>query len=159
MTSITVSSSFFGKQRSYDTNSFTPNLRGKENMSYLSQRPEFLSRELDKIYEECSSPNWSGDGAEAISITAVQEAKALLYALPSWLPLPEASPEPDGDIALEWNFGKDRLMSLSFSGDNTIVYVAILGKMGLTTRKRHGTEIFNNRIPKEIIQWIRQIED
>lgn len=59
--------------------------------------------ELGMIYSECNSPGWDGNGAHGIMWRVVEAADAFLGFLPEWIPDPELSPEPDGEICIDWN--------------------------------------------------------
>jgi len=54
-------------------------------------------------------------------------------------------PEPDGEIALEWNLGKDRIFSLTSDGPK-LIYAGIFG----ANRKLYGQEQFSNELPHTI---------
>jgi len=125
------------------------------SVSVLKTRAAFYSQELDEMYDECSCDNWDGYGASKLSMSALEEAKIFIARMPIWMSDPELVPEPNGDIGLQWDFGKDKILTISFSGDNTLVYAAILGSL---KRKKYGSEIFNQAIPDEIYQYMGQIK-
>jgi len=116
------------------------NLRRSVTWNYLSG----VLVTLSEIYQECSEDNWDGYGALPITQETYDEAVRFLNALPSWLPIPEIIPEPDGDIGFEWNFGKNRLLAVNVDGTNRITYAGLLG----TGNKAHGTEVFDGSIPQ-----------
>lgn len=108
---------------------------------------------LQEIYAESSSSNWDGYGAEAVTAGAVDEVFALLNSLPRSLPRPELTPEPDGSMALEWENGPNRLISLSVNGKGVIVYAGLIGKGS----KAHGMEVFNDSLPENLVAYINRI--
>lgn len=108
---------------------------------------------LNEIYVECSQPNWDGYGAIPIYASAYEEATRFLKSLPRDVASPEVLPEPDGSVGFEWDNGKDRVFTVSLSGRGSIVYAGLNGKGS----KAHGTEVFDDSAPKEIIGKIRRI--
>ncbi len=109
--------------------------------------------ELDVIYEACSSDNWDGYGALAVTAGAYREAKVLLSTIPSSMEIPEVGADPDGAIGFDWSNGKDRIFTLSVNGKGLIFYAGLLGK----GNKAHGTEVFNDAFPKEILSKIERL--
>ncbi len=97
--------------------------------------------------------NWDGYGAKAVTAGAFEESFALLNALPSYIPLPELEPEPDGSIGLEWENGPNRVFTLSVNGKGVIVYAGMFGKGS----KAHGTEVFNDSLPEELVVHVQRI--
>jgi len=108
---------------------------------------------LKETYKECSVDGWDGYGALPITQETYDEAVRFLNAMPSWLPMPEIVPEPNGDIGFEWNFGKNRTLVASVDGTNRITYASLLG----TGNKSHGTEVFDGSIPQTLISHISRI--
>lgn len=108
---------------------------------------------LDEAYQECSTDNWDGYGAQPITASTYTEALAFLNALPTNIPIPEVIPEPDGSVGFEWENGPNRIFSASLNGKGTITYAGLIGK-GV---KAHGTEIFDDAIPQNIIAAIKRI--
>ncbi len=97
--------------------------------------------------------NWDGYGALPISAISYGDAASFLNALPTQLPVPEITPEIDGTIGLDWENGNFNTFTVILSGKGSIVYAGILGK-GNTS---HGTEIFDDSIPENIISIIKRI--
>jgi hypothetical protein len=79
-----------------------------------------------ELFEECNKPGWDGYDACPVSEDAKRGAWLLLKLLPRGILPPDIIPEPDGKIALEWDLGKDMLLSLSVEGQQ-IIYAGILG--------------------------------
>ena len=74
--------------------------------------------------------------------------------MPMLMPIPELVPEPSGDIGFQWSFGEDRVVTVSFEGTNTATYACILGS---SKRTKYGKEIFNDRIPQQVVQGVQAI--
>ncbi len=108
---------------------------------------------LKETFQDCSSVNWDGYGAQPVSASAYTEALAFLNALPPHIPIPEVVPEPDGSIGFEWENGANRVFTASLSGKGSIVYAGLIGK----GTKTHGTETFDDAIPPSTIQTIQRL--
>lgn len=81
---------------------------------------------LEEIAGECSEKNWDGYGAEPVSWIAVYNAKDFIRALPDGFPIPEAAPEPDGSISLEW-IAPNRRVALSVGDDYRLAFAWLDG--------------------------------
>lgn len=85
-----------------------------------------LKKEFDSIEADCGSRNWDGYNATPISHNALRSAWDYASSLPEEIPIPEVTPEPDGEIALEW-YGKDgSVFSISFGEGETISYAGLI---------------------------------
>lgn len=113
----------------------------------------FLNSEFQEILEECSTNDWDGYNACAITPEAYSEAIRFTKALPVGLPLPEIVPEADGGIGFEWSSGKFKVFVVSVNGSDVITYAGLYGK----NRKTHGEEVFDENIPHNIIENVRRI--
>ena len=109
--------------------------------------------ELEKVYEECLEANWDGYGAMPISRETYSEARKLLRMMPSSLPRPDISAEPDGEITFEWYKEKYSVFVISVGGNNLITYAGLFGK----SNKIHGTEYFADELPEIICHCIRRL--
>lgn len=108
---------------------------------------------LEKVYEECLETNWDGYGAMPISRDTYSEARNLLRMMPSSLPMPDISAEPDGEITFEWYKEKYSVFVISVGGNNLITYAGLFGK----SNKIHGTEYFADELPEIIRHCIRRL--
>lgn len=109
--------------------------------------------ELIDVFNNHSTPNWDGYGAEPIFAIAYDDAVAFINALPTSIPLPEILPEPDGSIGLEWDNGANKTFTVLLNGKGLITYAGILGKCN----KAHGTETFDDTIPENITRYLKRI--
>jgi len=114
---------------------------------------EHALEELEGVYEECLETNWDGYGAMPISRETYSEARKLLRMVPSSLPRPDISAEPDGEITFEWYREKYSVFVISVGGNNLITYAGLLGK----SNKIHGTEYFADELPEIIRHCIRRL--
>lgn len=117
----------------------------------LPDDSETLISELREIAEECGEPNWDGYDALPIESRTLELAKRLVYALPEGLPLPEAAPEPDGFISLDWIWSKNRVFSLSIGKTDELSYAWIDNE-----DRGYGVAKFDGlSVPKRVIETIR----
>ena len=106
---------------------------------------------LLEISQECNSDNWDGYGAKALTEDIFAEARCFIENLPISAPPPELSIDPDGEIVFEWYASPRKTFSVSV-GINCLTYAGIFGSS--TT---HGTEPFDNDIPKTIIDSLFRV--
>ena len=117
------------------------------------ERRAQLIQDLRETFRECSIEDWDGYGALPIQEQAVLEAERFIAVMPAFMPDPEIAPEPSGDIGLQWSFGENRILAVSFAGRNIITYAAILGS---SERTKCGKEKFNNSNPQVILKGIEE---
>lgn len=108
---------------------------------------------IEEVALECQSPNWDGYGAHPISESAKNHAQLFIDMLPYRFPAPDPVPDPDGDVALSWDFGPGHVFTLSISATGMVSYAGLLGE-GI---KRHGMEPFKGNIPKTIVESIDEL--
>jgi len=108
---------------------------------------------IEAIAIDCQSPNWDGYGAAPIGNGVKEQAQRFVSLLPYWLPPPDPTMDPDGDLALVWDFGPGRVMSVSVGSEGVLTYAGLLGG-GV---KRHGVERFEGDIPKVVLQSIEEL--
>lgn len=104
---------------------------------------------LPQQYREA---NWNGEGAVPIPELAFQEARAFLQKLPDSFPLPEATPEPDGYLGLEWYANKWLLYVVSFKGNGALSCSGLIGP-----DRTYGTRYIDESIPAEILRHIAKV--
>lgn len=105
-----------------------------------------MMHSLSEALEECSVDNWDGYGAKAISPDSYRNAQLFATTLPTTMPLPEVSVDPDGEISFEWYRGPRMVFSLSIGAHNEINYAGLFGR-----NKVNGKEQFYDEIPKAIL--------
>ena len=149
-----------GKRNTFSTQkeaySDTTNIAGKTvplDLKGIIDWTDLALEELEKVYEECLEANWDGYGAMPISRETYSEARKLLRMMPSSLPRPDISAEPDGEITFEWYKGKYSVFVISVGGNNLITYAGLFGK----SNRIHGTEYFTDELPEIIHHCIRRL--
>ena len=108
--------------------------------------------ELDEAYSQGRADNWDEYGAQSVSKETYVTAFRFLEALPSAVPSPEISLDPDGEINFEWN-NAGKIFSASIGETGVLSYAGVFG----TNLTAHGTEIFDDTIPEAIIQNIKRL--
>ncbi len=100
---------------------------------------------LLSIREECAAENWDGYGAQPMDPDSFNEAVRFVRALPTTIPDPDVSVDPDGEISIEWHLEPRRVFSVSIGMRNEITYAGLFG-----LNKTYGREYFGDEIPKEV---------
>ena len=107
--------------------------------------------QLCELADECAEDDWDGEGAVAIAGPALEQTLALIRALPEGISMPEAAPEPDGSISLDWIHSRHRLFSLSIGCADRLAYAWLDG-----ADKGHGVARFDGcNLPKRILEGIQ----
>lgn len=104
-----------------------------------------LKDRLWDTFDRCSTEGWDGADAEPISSVACQGAERFIDLLQDEIIAPEIVAEADGQIALDWQKGRDCIFSIGFEGAN----VNFAGYFGEARRIR-GKEVINDEIPRAI---------
>ncbi|VAX32778.1 hypothetical protein MNBD_NITROSPIRAE01-1569 [hydrothermal vent metagenome] len=119
----------------------------------LGRQDEIL-QSIDEVFKECSYEGWDGYDASPITRASYVETIKFIKSLPlaPLIQTPEITPEPSGEIALEWARGSRQIFVASFTGKNEIIYAGLFG-----TNKIHGTEYFGDFLPSAIIENIERI--
>jgi hypothetical protein len=110
---------------------------------------------LARVAAECSATGWDGYDASRISARTESLARVFLESLPMWLPAPDIVPEPDGDLSIEWDFGPDKILSISIGETGKLHYAGLLGG-GV---ERHGVEPFTGVVSTEVLGYIKRLVD
>jgi len=128
------------------------NVAQHESARAANWRP-LVRAEIDEIARECAARNWDGYGAVAVSKNTRENAERFVDLLPSDLPRPAAVPSPNGHIALTWDFGPGRILTISVGESGSAAYAGILGN-GV---RRHGVEPFRDDVAKVLVESIREV--
>lgn len=113
---------------------------------------ERLLDELDSLCIEASCRDWDGYGAEPLSLDAYDFAKAFIKALPTTSPLPDLNADPDGEVSLDWSFGKRRALTVSVGPTGRCTFAWVYGQ-----RSNRGTDWIEDEIPASIVFALRQL--
>jgi len=107
---------------------------------------------LNEVYQKCSVENWDGYGAHSITPEAYWEARSFIEDLPSWLPRPEISANPDGEIVFEWYENRSRLFAISVYGENELIFAGLYGPNSI-----RGATYFGGSIPEIVMDYIQKV--
>jgi hypothetical protein len=108
-------------------------------------------RRLDDLTEECSKANWDGYGAIPLNANASRIARAILQTISGSFPAPDIVPEPDGEIAFEWENNDGSIFSLSMGGNGMLAFAGVYAD----GTKIHGSEPWHeSTLSHAIIEYI-----
>jgi hypothetical protein len=113
-----------------------------------SSAAERKSQLIDSVLNaagEASTDNWDHDGARAVRTTVVESAVRFAEMLPATVPLPEVSPDADGDISFDWHRGPRRVFSVSLGADGVLRYAGLFGY-----NSTYGTEFLAESLPSAV---------
>jgi hypothetical protein len=103
--------------------------------------------ELRNLRESCAT-----DGRH-LSDRTYLAARRFLLALPAGAAAPEASLDPDGEIAFDWFGSAGRNFSVSVRADGRLSYA---GQLGLKV-SLHGTDQLDETIPRRILDAVESV--
>ena len=114
---------------------------------YAAPRLEILVPEIISLVR-------AAEDVEMASVSPETAAHALRLALllPNSLPIPEISPDPDGDIAFDWSGKSGKMFSASIDRTGRIAYAGRFEE----SSKVHGVEQLSNSLPQEILRGIEK---
>lgn len=114
---------------------------------YAAPRLEILVPEIISLIRA------AGD-VEMASVSPDTATHALRFALllPNSLPIPEISPDPDGDISFDWISKTGKVFSASIDRTGRIAYAGRFGERS----KVHGVEQLSDSLPQEILRGIEK---
>lgn len=97
-----------------------------------------------------------GEDPEAVpvSVSACVRAREFLELLPSAFPTPDVSPDPDGEIGLDWIVNRSRMFSVSIGPSTRLGYSGLLDGNSI-----YGTEAISDRFPTTIADYLRRLHE
>jgi hypothetical protein len=113
---------------------------------------ERLLDDLDSLRLEASIRGWDGYDAEPLNLDAYDFAKTFIKALPTTSPIPELNADPDGEVSLDWSFGKRRALTVSVGPTGRCTFAWVHGQ-----RSNRGTDWIEDEIPASIAFALRQL--
>ena len=94
-------------------------------VSLLTTTDLILTR-LSMLHSECKVGNWDGYEAKPVDEGTINNALELAISLcDKGLSIPEFTPDPDGEIALEWYGDDNSVASVSVGSSSLITYAAV----------------------------------
>lgn len=118
----------------------------------FGERNRNVVRALEGARREAAEQDWDGHEARAINPGSHARALAFLSALPTTVPLPDTTVDPEGDVLLEWYLQPRRVLTLTIDPDGIISYAALIGR-----NKVHGREQFVDTIPQTVADALARI--
>lgn len=109
---------------------------------------------LAEVYAEASEPGWAGENSDPVHPLAFDMAQRFLNALPGDMPAPEVNADPDGEIAFDWDLGRDRLLAVSIglSGRLSFIY------RNRSVRMRDTLFFRDDQIPNELVSLYKNLK-
>ena len=104
---------------------------------------------------DCFADNWDGEGAEAVSGSAVSSAAAFLAKLGREpISAPEAEADNDGWVTLEWYRTSNNVVNVCFGPNGIGIFASLLQGVGC-----HGEFHLNEEsIDEKVLDLLRQFE-
>lgn len=117
----------------------------------FEDRRRQLYEALISAFEAAAEEDWDGEGAAAADPLSLDYAVIFAETLPVWVPVPDVSVDPDGEMSLDWDRGRRSVFSVSIGPDGRLTYAGLFG-----AGKIRGVEPFTDNIPEVIIHGIRR---
>lgn len=112
--------------------------------SILLNWREMLKNRVNILANKCSVEDWDGEGSLPVTNDAINAAKNFIDLLPEGVKEPFITAENTGDLAFDWDIGKDMTFAVIVSGDSAF-YAGIFGGSS-----RRGSERICNELPRSI---------
>lgn len=103
-----------------------------------------LENRVYALGKKCASDDWDGEGSLPVTVDAINAAKHFIGLLPDGIKAPFITAENTGDLAFDWDMGKDMTFAVVVSGDSAI-YAGIFGGSN-----RRGSEKLYSELPRSI---------
>lgn len=118
----------------------------------VGRTAEKATAELRRLQSTAAKPNWDGYGALPLDPLSAEQALRFIQALPTTLPGPDVSADPDGEVDLLWQLDPTRTISVSVGPNGKLTYAALMG-----TAQSYGTEWLSNEIPRPILENLLRV--
>ena len=117
-----------------------------------TSRLEAVHTALMSAFGQSKAASWDGYNALPADIGSLIYAIHFMQQLPASQPIPEVGVDPDGLVALDWDYEPRRILSVRVANDGTIHYAGLDGSAVF-----HGTEILREGIPEAISAAISRV--
>ena len=118
----------------------------------VRQTAEAAIAELRRLQQVAAEVNWDGYGALPLDPRSAEQALKFIQALPTTVPAPDVSADPDGEVDLLWQRDPTRTISVSVGPNGKLTYAALMG-----TAQTFGTEWLSNEIPQTILESLARV--
>lgn len=88
-----------------------------------------------------------------LDVETLELGKRFLLAWPKTLPVPELALDRDGEVTFDWSAPHRRMFSVSLRSDGRVSFAGRLG----ARRTVHGTEAFDDSVPEQIVESVKQL--
>ncbi len=106
------------------------------------------------VAAEAAEEGWNGEGAIAIHPATAANAVTFIHTLPTFVAMPEVSPEPDGGISLDWIQSRTRIFSVSIGRNRSLPFAWLDG-----TSRGYGVVSFDGEdMPNRVLDEISKIK-
>ena len=105
------------------------------------------------VAAEAADGNWNGEGAVAVHPVTAGNAVTFIQTLPTFVAMPEVSPEPDGGISLDWIESRTRVFSVSIGRNRSLPFAWLEG-----TARGYGVVSFDGEdMPARVLDEISRL--
>lgn len=111
---------------------------------YLEPRLRLLIPEILSLRDD--------SGGKTPDRATIMAAIEFAYCLPRFVPIPEVSVDPDGEISFDWLSLSGELFSVSVNKQNQLAYAGWFGEKS----RIHGIEQLAESCPEEIVRGIQK---
>jgi hypothetical protein len=118
----------------------------------VRRQAERAITELDEVLDLAAAKGWDGYDGRPVSFWSWVHAKLFIEALPTTVPAPEVSADPDGDVSLDWVFGPRKALTISINASGRCSFAWMRG-----ARTYRGTDWVNDGIPQNIINALAEL--
>jgi hypothetical protein len=125
--------------------------RLRSTRSLGSSREESRNQLID-AFSHAASDGWDGYGARRVDRDTINNGFVFIESLPSNIPMPEVSVEPDGELSFDWICSARRQFSISLGRLNVMSYAGLFG-----SDKVAGSERFQGTMPRTLLEHIRRV--
>jgi hypothetical protein len=126
----------------------------EDNSITIGHRYSQLFQQIVNARGVAEVDDWDGEGAPAITQSAVDGAVILSTAFPQSLPIPIVRAEPTGEISFEWYRDRRHVAVITVDG-SFVRWSAIAG----TDALRSGAEPYLRALPSAALTVIREVLD
>lgn len=114
-------------------------------------RQEASEAFFDALHE-ANDEGWEGYGGKVISSWVVLSALNFIKLLPTNLPIPEITIDPDGEVLFEWYRSPYRVFSVSVGAYGKIAYAGLFGEV-----RMNGSSFFADNFPRVLLEAIKKV--
>ena len=127
-------------------------IQKSDNSFYSVKKQAQIVQGLSGAYKDASTDNWDGYQAFKAEPSALPYAFEFLNLLPLSTPFPEIAIDNYGEIAIEWDYGSRKVISIRVGKDGTLTFAALDGYNSV-----HGVETLQDAIPETIALWMDRV--